>query len=260
MKNAARSLAPLALVLALIGCPKELPRDASPEELYRIGRESFEGGEWDRAIEALQRFLFQDPGHPKADSAQYLIGSAYFNQDQYLTAATEFLRLAQNRPAGPLADDARYQACLSYYELSPRPELDQEYTHEAIDQCRSVMLLYPGSPHALAADERARELTEKLARKYYLTANYYLKRRAYDSAIVYFEHLLQTYPGVSFEAEALLKLYETYQRLGYDDEAREARDRLLRQYPDSPEARELQERTTGELGEANPIPWAALSS
>lgn len=248
MSGAARSLAPLALILALVGCPKELPKDASPEELYRIGHDSFEREKWDRAIEALQRFLFQDPGHPKADSAQYLIGSAYFNQDQYLTAAAEFLRLAQNRPAGPLADDARYRACLSYYELSPRPELDQEYTHEAIDQCRSVMLLYPGSPHAEEANERASELTEKLARKYYLTADYYLKRRAYDSAIVYFEHLLETYPGVSFEPEALLKLYQTYQRLGYDDEARQARDRLLRQYPESPEARELQKRIVGEVG------------
>lgn len=234
----------LALLgLALVGCPKELPKELPPDELYRIGAEAFQREKWDRAIEALQRFLFQDPGHPKADSAQYLIGEAYYQQKQYLTSAAEFLRLAQNRPAGPLADDSRYRACQAYYELSPRPELDQQYTEEAMDQCRSVTLLYPGSPFAEEAAQRTRELSDKLARKYYLNAVYYFKRRAYDSAIVYLEHLLSNYSGASVEPEALLTLYETYKKVGYVQEAEETRARLLREHPDSPEARDVQART-----------------
>ncbi len=242
MNRLAYFLAVLMAPIALSGCPKELPRDAPPEEMYQIGVREFEERDWGRAIEALQRFLFLDPSHPKADSAQYLIGQSYFNQDQYLTAASEFLRLAQTRPAGPLADDARYRACLAYYELSPRPELDQEYTQEAISQCQSVALLYPGSPYTGEATRRAEELTNKLARKYYLNALYYFNRRAYDSALVYFEYLLRTYRGAAIEPEALLKLYETYMKLGYVPEAEETRDRLLRDYPDSPQARELREQ------------------
>lgn len=238
----------LLLSTAVVGCPKELPRDVPPEELYRIGVEAFERERWSRAIEALQRFMFQDPGNVKADSAQFLVGQAYFNQDQYLTAAAEFMRLAQTRPAAPLADDARYRACLSYYELSPRPELDQEYTQDAIEQCRSVMLLYPGSPFAAEAAERTRELTNKLARKYYLNAEYYYKRRAYDSAIIYLEHLLSTYSGAAIEPEALFMLHETYERLGYRPEAEQMRQRLLNEYPDSPQARELRRREESEAG------------
>ncbi len=244
----ARRLGLGLLVLAQLGCPKELPKDLPPDELYRIGAEAFQRERWDRAIEALQRFLFQDPGHPKADSAQYLIGESYFQQKQYLTAAAEFLRLAQNRPAGPLADDSRYRACQAYYELSPRPELDQQYTEEAIDQCRSVVLLYPGSPFAGQAAERTKELSDKLARKYYLNAVYYFKRRAYDSAIVYLEYLLSNYDGASVEPQALFKLYETYTKVGYVQEAQETRARLLREHPDSPEARELQAAKPGQVG------------
>lgn len=229
----------VALLLALTGCPKELPQDAPADELYRIGLERFERRDWTKAIEALQRFLFQDPGHQKADSAQYLIGESYFQQKQYLTAANEFLRLAQNRPAGPLADNARYRACEAYYELSPRPELDQEYTEEAIDQCHSVVLLYPQSPLAPEAAERRRELADKLARKYYMNAMYYYKRRAYDSALVYLKHLVATYPGSSVEPDALLTLYETYSRLGYVDEAEETKARLMRDHPDSPQAEKV---------------------
>lgn len=248
MSRTHRGLTVLAIVLAVAGCPKELPRDLPAGELYRLGHEFYDKQRWDRAIETLERFLFQDPGHPKADSAQYLVGDSYFHQKQYLTAASEFLRLAQNRPASPLADDSRYRACESYYKLSPRPELDQEYTQEAIDQCRSVVLLYPQSPYAPKASERVKELTDKLARKYYLNAVYYYSRHAYDSAIVYLEHLLEEYRGAAVEPQALLKLYQTYVKVGYMQEAERTRDRLVREYPNSPEAQKVQETSSSEAG------------
>jgi len=233
----------LALLLlagpAVLGCPKELPPDLPADELYRIGLQKFENRDWGGAIEALQRFVYADPAAARVDSAQLLTGEAYFNQSQYLTAASEFLRLAQDRPAGRLADLARYRACESYCELSPRPELDQEFTEQAIVECRSVALLYPGSPYAELALRRVEELTNKIARKYYLNGVYYLRRKAYDSAIVYLEYMVETFPGSAVEPEALLKLYEAYVKLGYTDEADRARDRLLRDYPDSPEAGKL---------------------
>lgn len=225
--------------LAVSGCPKELPPDTPADELYRIGLEKYERRDWGGTIEAMQRYVFADPGAARVDSAQLLTGEAYYNQKQYLTAASEFLRLAQDRPAGRLADLARYRACESYYQLSPRPELDQEFTEQAINECRAVALLYPGSPYAEQAIQRVTELTNKIARKFYLNAVYYYRRKAYDSAIVYLEYMLENFRGSAAEPEALLKLYEAYVKLGYTDEADQTRDRLLREHPDSPEAKEL---------------------
>lgn len=252
MTRSARHVAPTVMLLVLatsmLGCPKELPRDLPPDELYRLGVGYHQEGRWDKAIEALQRLLFQDPGHPKADSAQFLVADSYFEDEQYLTAASEFLRLAQNRPAGPMADDARYRACVSYTQLSPRPELDQKYTYEAINQCRSVRLLYPQSPYAEEAQARINELTNKLARKYYLTGRYYFERRAYDSAIIYFEHLLENYRDTEVEPAAMLRLYQSYQRVGYVQEANQIRARLLEEYPNSLEAQELESMATDGVG------------
>lgn len=249
MSRAGRVAVLLAASLAVLGCAKELPPDLPAEELYRIGLQKFENQDWNGTIEAMQRFVYEDPGHARVDSARLLIGEAYFNKKQYLTAASEFLRLAQDRPAGRLADLARYRACESYYELSPRPELDQEYTEQAITECRSVALLYPGSSYAGPAVQRGVELRDKIARKYYLNAVYYFRRRAYDSAIVYLDYLLETFRGAAVEPEALLKLYEAYTKLGYSDEADETRDRLLRDHPDSPEARKLRGSSSDEGGE-----------
>ncbi len=225
---------------AAAGCAKNLPPDSTPEELYAYGVDRFEHRKFTKAIEALQRFMFQDPGHPKADSAQYLIAEAYYQQKQFLTAASEFLRLAQNRPAGALADDSRLRVCEAYAQLSPRPELDQEFTREAIDQCRSLILLYPSSPFVLQANERLQTLVDKLARKVYLNAKYYYQRKAYDSAIVYLEHLMERYTNAEVMPEALLTLFRSYVRLGYVQEAEEVRSRLMQEYPDSKQAREVE--------------------
>ena len=238
----------LAVTAVLIGCPKELPRNLSADELYETGKSYHAEKKYDRAIEALQRLLLQDPNHPKADSGQYLIGDSYFRQKRYLTAGAEFLRLAQNRPAGELADDSRYRACESYYNLSPRAELDQEYTIQAIDQCRSVVLLYPGSPFAPKATTLVRELRDKLAIKELLTAEYYFKRKAYDSAIVYLDHLLTAYRGARVEPEALLMLFRSHMKLGDIEEAESIRDRLVREYPDTRAAQEVREVNSDEAG------------
>ncbi len=60
---------------------------------------------------------------------------------------------------------------------------------------------------------------------------------------MYLEHLLSNYAGASVEPQALLTLYETYTKVGYVQEAEETRARLLREHPDSSEARDLKART-----------------
>lgn len=248
-----RRLARAALA-ALVGlgaaCAKTLPRGLTPDQLFERGRELWEAEKWTRAREAFERLLFTAPTHPKADSAQFLLADTHFQEEAYLTAATEYLKLAQTRPTIHLADDARYRACLAYAEISPRPELDQKYTEDAIGECRTLIVLYPSSPLVPEAEVRIAELRNKLARKLYLNARYYHERGAYDSAILYYRDLLQTYPETPVVPAALLGLHEAYSRIGYDEEAAETRDRLLREHPTSPEARSLGSgpTTNGERG------------
>lgn len=224
---------------SLVGCPKELPPDLTPEELFQRGKELFARERWLQAQTAFQRLIFSAPTHPKADSAQFLLAESYFRDGSYLTAASEFLKLAQTRPTIDLADDARYRACLAYARLSPRPELDQLYTEQATAECRALMLLYPQSPLVREAEAKVAELRNKMARKLYLNALYYFDRQAYDSAILYLNEMLKQYPEAAVVPAALLHLYRAYRRIGYEDEAVRTRERLLREFPNSSEARSL---------------------
>jgi outer membrane protein assembly factor BamD len=213
----------------------------TPEDLLALAEAEIADEDWDDAVNALDRYIFQFPTHAQYQQARYRLGEVYFMREEYITAANEFARLATDYPSGPLAADARFRVCESYYELSPRPQLDQQYTRAAMDHCESLLAYYPDTEHAERARAMIRDLTDKLAEKLFQAGEHYYKRRAYDSAIQYFDDLLELYPASAAAPKSLLRLYQTYTTLGYSEEAQSTRERLLRDFPDSEQARVVRE-------------------
>jgi len=238
-----RHLAIPGLIWLAAACASARPAydTMTPEELLALAEAEIAEEDWDDAVNALDRYIFQFPTHGQYQQARFRLGEVYFMRKEYITAANEFSRLATDYPSGPLADDARFKVCESYYRLSPRPQLDQQYTQAAIDHCESLLAYYPDTEHAERAREMIRELRDKLAEKLYLAGEHYYRRRAYDSAIQYFDDLLEQFPTSSAAPKTLLRLYQTYTSLGYAEEAQSTRERLLRDFPDSEQARIVRE-------------------
>lgn len=209
------------------------------DELFRYGLEQLEERDWSEAVRAFEQFTFSFGAHPRAPEARYRLGEAYMGRREYVTAAMEFNRVATEQPAGPWADDARFQVCQAYYQLAPQPQLDQEYTHSAISHCESLISFYSDSEYVPQAREIIAELRARLAEKEFIAAEQYFRRRIYDSANIYYHLIVDTYPGTPWAPRALLRLVQSYDRLGYEQESQAARDRLLREFPDSPEARQV---------------------
>ena len=65
-----------------------------------------------------------------------------------------------------------------------------------------------------------------------------------DGALIYFEDVAEEYPGTLWAPRGLKRLVDIYTTLEYQEELEEARQRLLRDYPDSPEARAVGATTT----------------
>ena len=230
-----------AAVLALTACGSRGPavETLDADALFERGQDLIRDGKWTEAAVAFERFTYQFPTHQRVQEARYLLAESYVGKEEYITAANEYARLAADFPAGPWADDARFKVCESYWELSPRAQLDQEYTQGAIEHCQSLLAYYPDSEYAGRAREMIATLTDKLANKLFLTGEYYFKRDAFDSAIIYYDQVLREYPQTPTAPRALLRLYETYTTLGYADDAATARTRLLSEYPQSSEASRL---------------------
>lgn len=237
-------LAGLALALSgALACASGGLRLAgmSADEVLAVGLQKADERSWDDAIAALEAFVFQFPSHPRYQEARFRLGEIYFEKEEYITAAGEFARLADDYPGGEYADDARFKVCDAYREVSPRPQLDQEYTRSAIQHCESLVAYYPQSEHAERARAIIAEMQAKLAMKLFYVGEYYFKRGAFDSAILSFNELLERFPQSEAAPRALLHLVRTYEELGYDDEARDTRERLLRDFPDTEQAREVRD-------------------
>jgi len=171
--------------------------------------------------------------------ARLLLGHAYYGQEEYLTAASEYRRFLDRYPGHPKAPEAGLGRCRSLAQLSPRPERDQTYTEQALTECGNVAIDFSGLPEADEAAEIAQDMREVLAEKAYLTGGFYLRREMHDSAITYFELVMNRYPSTTAAPKALLGIYRANQAIGYDDLAATAREQLLARYPDSEAAKEL---------------------
>lgn len=234
-----RKIVTLLAVAALTGCGSRGPQlsQFDADQLLDYGLDRIEARDWNDAARALETFIFQYPTHPRYQEVRFRLGEVYAGRGEHLSAASEFSRLADDFPAGEFGDDARFRVCQEYSLISPKPQLDQEYTRTAIVHCESLLGYYPDSEYAPQARELLIELNNKLADKLYLTGRNYQRQGFYDSAIIYFNDVLATYPGSAAAPRALFGLYEAYTSIGYREDAEAARDRLVNDYPDSDEAR-----------------------
>lgn len=232
----------LALTL-FAGCASGVVHleNLGPDALFDRGMKALAAKHWQDASEAFDRLVIQYPSYARVQEARFRLAEAYFGKKEYVTAANEFSRLSSDYPAGPWADDSRFRVCESYERLSPAVQLDQQYTQAAIDHCQSLIAYYPNSEFAPKAKAVAGRLTEKLAQKLYLAGDFYFRRRAYDSSLIYFDQVLKSYPASNAAAQSLLRMVEAYNSIGDVDEAKAAKERLLREFPGSAAAKEAAE-------------------
>lgn len=140
----------LALALTAPACgARQVPLvQMTADELWLQGVESFNDEDWREAARFLERYVVVGGSDPRVYQARYYVGQARFELEEYVTAAAEFSRLAGDLGRTDLADEARFLACRSYAELSPAPQLDQEYTRAAIEHCQSLVDYFPDSEYA----------------------------------------------------------------------------------------------------------------
>lgn len=233
----------LAWMPLLGGCASSGPpfSQMTADSTFQYGTNELAEGDWDGAIDAFQQFTFQFPSDPRYQEARFRLGEAYFGKEEYVTSAAEFDRLATDFPSGEYAPEARLKVCQSYAELSPKPQRDQQYTESAIEHCQSLVAFYPRAEQVAQAEVIIAEMRDKLAEKMFETGDFYFKRlKAYDSAIHYFNDTLTRYPESSIVPKVLFRLWEAYVEVGYDEEASEVRERLIREHSTTDEAKRIQ--------------------
>lgn len=221
-------------LLLLLACSSsfKLNRFPTNDALYSAGVKEFQARQWDNAIQAFEKLTVDlSVRDTLLPHAHYYLAQAHDRRGEHLLAAQEFLRLAESFATDSLADDAQYLAGLSYQKMWRKPSLDAQYGGEAVAAYQTLLSLYPDSPYADSANKQLGGLETWFAVKDYETGMHYYRRKAYDSAVIYFRGVVDKYPRTPTVKDAYLRLAQIYDRLKYKEDKTEVCGELRGKFP-----------------------------
>ena len=155
-------------------------------------------------------------GSDLEEEASFLTAKTYFQQRDYGIAAQYFTQFRKSYPSSIRAEEAQFQIAECFYHLSPNPRLDQSSTRNAIDAYQLYLNLFPTGARIEMADERIRDMQDKLVYKSYLNAKLYYNLgdymgNNYQSAVIAAQNSINEYPESKYKEElAFLILKSKY--------------------------------------------------
>lgn len=212
-------------------------------EAYEKAEQSMANGNYRRGIQIFEAIQARYPFSDLSRQIQLHLMYAYYKsgqQERAIDASDTFVR---ENPIHPRVDYALYIKALSYFEAEPgflerwfRRDVTQrppEGVEQSYATLRRLVERYPASPYAPDAEQRMIYLKNRLAEYENHVADYYLRRGAYVAAIRRASNALEEYHGAESNAESLRLMAESYEKLGMVDLAEDTRRILAQNYPDS---------------------------
>lgn len=157
----------------------------------------------DKAIEIFSKVVENAPYGKNADIAQFKLGQCYIELEDYINAALAFKEIIENYPKSSLIDDAKYKIALCAVNSTTGPEYNEEDTDRAIKEFKDFVKRYPDSQMEQEARQFISKLENQKAEKQFNIAQFYEKQGNADSAIIYYEEILNKYPKSQWAALAL---------------------------------------------------------
>jgi outer membrane protein assembly factor BamD len=148
-------------------------------------------------------------GTVQADTIYFYQAMSYFKQGDYILSGHYFRTLAQTYGGSPFVEEAEYMGAYCFYLTSPRPELDQTNTIEALQAIQLFLIKYPTSKHVEEFSGFVDELRNKLVKKSYLSAKLYFDLDDYKASIVALNNSLVQYPESVYREDIMFMLLES---------------------------------------------------
>ena len=238
------------LALSPAGCATDSAvfEDVPPaDELYAEGLEVLEGWNilwlyrwvnYSKAIETFQSIIDNYPYSDFAVKAELQIADAYFNDGRYDEALSYYRDFGDLHPQHPKVPYTILRSAQCHYEQIGAINQDQTSLKEALFFLETLLRTYPYAPETRDGEIMMQELRTRLAKNIVRTGDFYLTRDEYQAAAERYRSVLNSYPGLGLDAEALFKLGVCYENLKRSDEALRLFHVILENFSDSVHAQE----------------------
>ena len=246
----------LLTVMSLVSCgeyQKMLKATTPPDDKFAYAKKAFDEGRYAQAYTLLEDVITVYKGTDKAEESLYLLGLSYYENKEYLDAASYFQTYYLRYPKGKYTELARFYTGYGYYLDSPEAQLDQTETVQAIEELQNFLDYFPRSDKVTIAQNAIFELQDKLVLKELQNAQLYYnmgiyRGNNYESAIITAQNAIKEYPYSKYKEDLeMLILKAKYQEANLSVEERKA-DRFrdvvdeyysfINNYPDGPNRHE----------------------
>jgi outer membrane protein assembly factor BamD len=174
-------------------------------------KEFYDAGQYVKATELFTQILPRYRATEEAEDLNWMNAQSYFGMKDYFMAGSYFKSFIDQFPFGKHAEEANYMAALCDYNISYRPELDQESTRNAIEGFKIFLNRFPNSSKADDSRTHIQEMQDKLVEKSYLSAKLYYDMKQYKAAVVALSNSLKEFSTTKYREKMMfLKLNSLY--------------------------------------------------
>ena len=224
----------LLLALLVTQCTSTPTTVDGAELFYQEAEEAFQDERFLVALEKYREVKNRYPQSPRAIDAELRVADTYYAQEAFIEAESAYEIFRELHPAHPKNDYVHFRIAMSAYEQIPsNPARDLTAAHRAIDGFQVVLAKYPRSPFALEAKRYIEESRRRLAEHESYVADFYFRRQHYLSASYRYAALLQDFPDLGFDEEALFRLGKCYYQTRMYASARDTLRRFAARFPQS---------------------------
>lgn len=159
--------------------------------------------------------------------------------------------------------EAQMKVCDIHFKQMEKPDRDSTHVLRAEEECRQLLTQFPNSRFAPEAAQRLRQIQEVLSEAEYRVGDYYHHKGSFPAAANRLQTLTDHYPLFSKSDDALMKLGDSYGRMGprFKQRSVAAYQKLVREYPLSgylDQAKEELRRLEAEIPEPDPVAYARM--
>jgi outer membrane protein assembly factor BamD len=176
---------------------------------YQKAMEYYENGKYVKAATVFEQIIPRFRGTDKAEEINFFHAKSYYGMKNYVLAGHYFRSFVSTFFHSQYTEEADFLSAYCYYLLSPRPNLDQENSYDAINAFTLFKKKFPNSDKVNICDEYIEELNEKLVEKSYLNAKLYYDLGQYKAANVALRNSLADYPDTEYREELMFLLLKS---------------------------------------------------
>ena len=205
---------------------------ASESQLYSIGQNYLQEGNYSQAIRYLKAVDSRFPGSEYSEQAQLNLIYAHYKTQDYTQALVLVDRFIQQNPHSPYLDYAIYMAALTNSALGDnfiqdffgidRSTRETTSMKTAFSNFQSLVQNFPNSQYTPDALARMAYIKDRLARHELEIVKFYAKRNAWVAAANRVAEMLKMYPDTQATLEALPIMQKAYEKMGLTQLAQQA--------------------------------------